>query len=129
MYMVMVSLSASLESFLQLISALLIFALVLLLTYFTARWVGSYQKVRMRSKNLQVIESLSVGNNKSICLLKTGTEYLVVAVGKDEIHPLATLQEEQLTDISFLNEGVDATVSGESFQEILGQLKDKMSKK
>ena len=129
MYMVMVSLSASLESFLQLISALLIFALVLLLTYFTARWVGSYQKVRMRSKNLQVIESLSVGNNKSICLLKTGTEYLVVAVGKDEIHPLATLQEEQLTDISFLNEGVDTTVSGESFQEILGQLKDKMSKK
>ena len=129
MIMVMVSLSASMESFLQLISALLIFALVLLLTYFTARWVGSYQKVRMKSKNLQVIESLAVGNNKSICLLKTGTEYLVVAIGKDEIHPLATLKEEQLTDLSFLSEGTDAMVSGESFQEILGQLKDKMSKK
>lgn len=129
MNMVMVSLTASMESFLQLISALLIFAIVLLLTYFTARWIGGYQKVRMKSKNLQVIESLSVGNNKSICLLKTGTEYLVVAVGKDEIHPLASLKEEQLTDISFLNEGIDSTASGESFQEILGQLKDKMSKK
>ncbi|MBP3677764.1 MAG: flagellar biosynthetic protein FliO [Agathobacter sp.] len=129
MIMVMVSLSASMESFLQLISALLIFALVLLLTYFTARWVGSYQKVRMKSKNLQVIESLAVGNNKSICLLKTGTEYLVVAIGKDEIHPLATLTEEQLTDLSFLDEGIETAVSGESFQEILGQLKDKMSKK
>ncbi|MBQ3560015.1 MAG: flagellar biosynthetic protein FliO [Agathobacter sp.] len=117
------------ESFLQLISALLIFAFVLLITYFTTRWVGSYQKVRMKSRNLQILESLSVGNNKSICLLKTGTEYLVVAVGKDEIHPLATLQEEQLTDTSFLNEGVEMTASGESFQEILGQLKDKMSKK
>ena len=127
--MVMVTLSASMESFLQLISALLIFALVLLLTYLTARWIGGYQKVRMKSKNLQVIESLSVGNNKSICLVKTGTDYLVVAVGKDEIHPLATLKEEQLTDVSFLNEGIDTTVSGESFQEILGQLKDKMSKK
>ena len=127
--MVMVSLSASMESFLQLISALLIFALVLLLTYFTARWVGSYQKVRMKSKNLQVIESLAVGNNKSICLIKTGTEYLVVAIGKDEIHPLATLKEEQLTDLSFLDEGIETAVSGESFQEILGQLKDKMSKK
>ena len=127
--MVMVSLSASMESFLQLISALLIFALVLLLTYFTARWVGSYQKVRMKSKNLQVIESLAVGNNKSICLIKTGTEYLVVAIGKDEIHPLATLTEEQLTDLSFLDEGIETAVSGESFQEILGQLKDKMSKK
>ena len=129
MKIVMVSLSASMESFLQLISALLIFAFVLLITYFTTRWVGSYQRVRMKSRNLQVVESLSAGNNKSICLIKAGTEYLVVAVGKDEIHPLTTLKEEQLTDISFLEEGVSTIPSGESFQEILGQLKDKMSKK
>ena len=129
MKFVMASLNASMESFLQLISALLIFAFVLLLTYFTTRWLGTYQKGRMKSKNLQVIESLSAGNNKSICLIKAGTEYLVVAVGKDEIHPLATLKEEQLTDVSFLNEEVNTMVSGESFQEILGQLKEKMSKK
>ena len=129
MNILMVSLNASMESFLQLISALLIFAFVLLITYFTTRWVGNYQKVRMKSKNLQVIESLSAGNNKSICLIKAGTEYLVVAIGKDEIHSLATLKEEQLTDVSFLYEGTDSVVSGESFQEILGQLKEKMSKK
>lgn len=122
-------LSASMESFLQLISALLIFAFVLLITYFTTRWVGNYQKVQMKSKNLQMIESLPAGANKSICLIKAGTEYLVVAIGKDEIHPLATLKEEQLTDYSFKNEGVEGVVTGESFQEILGQLKDKMSKK
>ena len=127
--MILLSLSASMESFLQLISALLIFAFVLLITYFTTRWVGSYQKVRMKSKNLQVVESLSAGNNKSICLLKVGTEYLVVAIGKDEIHPLVSLKEEQLTDLSFLDEGVENPITGESFQEILGQLKEKMSKK
>ena len=127
--MIIASLSASMESFLQLISALLIFAFVLLITYFTARWIGGYQKVRMKSRNLQVIESLPAGNNKSICLLKAGTEYIVVAIGKDEIRPLATLKEEQLTDVSFLNEELDMRVSGESFQEILGQLKEKMSKK
>ena len=129
MKMILLSLSASMESFLQLISALLIFALVLLLTYFTTHWVGSYQKIRMRSKNLQVIESLSAGNNKSICLIKAGTEYLVVAVGKDEMHLLTTLKEEQLTDVSFMDEGLETQVTGESFQEILGQLKEKMSKK
>jgi len=63
------------------------------------------------------------------CLIKAGTEYLVVAIGKDEIHPLATLKEEQLTDVSFLKESIEGVVTGESFQEILGQLKDKMSKK
>ena len=129
MRILLLSLNASLESFLQLISALLIFAFVLLITYYTTRWVGSYQKVRMKSRNLQVIESLSAGNNKSICLLKAGTEYLVVAIGKDEIHPLASLKEEQLTDLSFLNESVDLMERGESFQEIFGQLKEKMSKK
>ena len=129
MKILMVSLSASMESFLQLMSALLIFAFVLLITYYTTRWVGSYQKVRMKSKNLQVIESLSVGNNKTICLLKAGTEYLVVAIGKDEIHSLGALKEEQLTDLSFLCDGTENVISGESFQEIFGQLKEKMSKK
>lgn len=129
MKIIMLSLTASMESFLQLISALLIFAFVLLITYFTTRWVGNYQRVRMKSKNLQIIESLSVGNNQSICLLKAGTEYLVVAVGKEEIHSLTTLKEEQLTDVSFLDGNIENVVSGESFQEIFGQLKDKMSKK
>ena len=125
----MASLSSSMESFLQLISALMIFAIVLLVTYFTTRWIGGYQKVRMKSKNLQVMECLSVGNNKSICLLKAGTEYLVVAVGKDEIRPLTSLKEEQLTDLSFLKEEIQPVVGGETFQEIFGQLKEKMSKK
>ncbi len=117
------------ESFLQLIVTLLIFVFVLGITYITTRWIGNYQKGHMNSKNLRVIETIPAGQNKHICLVKAGTEYLVVAIGKDEIHPLATLSEEQLTDLSFMNEIPNTTVSGESFQEIFGQLKDKMSKK
>ena len=83
----------------------------------------------MKNKNLQIIESIGVGNNKYIALIKAGEEYLVVAIGKDEIHLLSTLKEEQLTDVSFLNELPDTTVTGESFQEIIEQLKDKISKK
>ena len=64
-----------------------------------------------------------------ISLIKVGTVYLVVSIGKDEIHPLATLTEEQLTDFSFMNDATVGTISSESFQEIFGQLKDKMSKK
>lgn len=122
-------LSASMESFLQLMVSLLIFAFVLFLTYMTSRWIGKYQKGHMLSKNLRIIETIPAGQNKNICLLKAGTEYLVVAIGKDEIHALVTLTEDQLTDLSFKNEIPDTVVSGESFQEIFGQLKDKMSKK
>ena len=81
----------------------------------------------MKSKNLQVIESIPAGNNKMICLVKAGTEYLVVSVGKDEIHHLATLSEEQLTDLSFKTE--NTTNKEESFQEIFGQFKNRLSKK
>ena len=122
-------LSASLESFLQLIVALLIFVFVLVVTYLTTRWIGKYQQGHLHSKNLRIIETISAGQNKNICLLKAGTEYLVVAIGKDEMHLLATLSEDQLTDLSFLNEISETAITGESFQEIFGQLKDKMSKK
>ena len=119
--------SSSLESFLELIGVLLIFVFVLVITYLGSRWMAGYQKMHMKSKNLQIIESIPAGNNKMICLVKAGTEYLVVAVGKDEIHPLATLSEEQLTDFSFKNESVSQ--KQESFQEIFGQFRDKLSKK
>lgn len=121
-------LSSSMDSFLKLISVLLVFVFVLAITYVVTRWMAGYQKVRMKCKNLQIVETIPAGSNKMICLVKAGTQYLVVSVGKDEIHPLATLSEDQLTDLSFLNEGEDM-VTGESFQEIFGQLKEKMSAK
>ena len=120
--------SSSLDSFLQLIGVLLVFVFVLALTYAVTRWMAGYQKVRMRSKNLQMIETIPAGANKMICLVKAGTEYIVVSIGKDEIHPLMTLKEEQLTDLSFMNEG-EGVITEESFQDILGQLKEKMSSK
>ena len=52
-----------------------------------------------------------------------------MAIGKDEMHSLATLTEEQLTDLSFKEKALSTEGSGESFQEIFGQLRDKMSKK
>lgn len=124
-----VMMSASMESFLKLMVTLLIFIFVLLITYLTARWVGGYQKVRMRSKNLQIIESIPAGNNKMIAIVKAGTVYLVVSIGKEEIHPLATLTEEQLTDFSFLAEDHYPMMGTESFQDVLGQLKEKLSAK
>ena len=120
--------SSSLDSFLELIGVLLIFVFVLVITYLCSKWMAGYQKVHMKSKNLQVIESIPAGNNKAICLVKAGTEYLVVGIGKDEIQPLAILTEEQLTDFSFREEK-KTTGKEETFQEIFGQFKDRMSKK
>ena len=119
--------SASMDSFLELIGVLLIFVFVLVITYLCSKWMAGYQKIHMKSKNLQVIESIPAGSNKAICLVKVGKEYLVVGIGKDEIQYLATLTEEQLTDLSFQQE--KTTGKEESFQEIFGQFRDRLSKK
>ena len=117
----------SMDSFLELIGVLLIFVFILVITYLCSKWMAGYQKVHMKSKNLHMIESIPAGNNKAICLVKAGTEYLVVGIGKDEIQCLAKLSEEQLTDLSFQED--KTTGNEETFQEIIGQFKNKLSKK
>lgn len=120
-------LSSSFHSLVQLIGALIIFAFVLGITYLTTRWMGGFQKSRSNNKNLHIIETINVGNNKYISIVEAGTVYLVVSVGKDEVHLLTQLTKEQLKDFSF--EHVEEKESQESFTEILEKLKDKLPKK
>ena len=122
-----VLISSSIESFIQLIGVLFIFVFVLLITYFTTKWMGNIQKGRFSSSNLLLIETISIGNGKLICLLEAGTVYLVVAVGKDEVSLLARLSKEELKDVSFLNNKESEHISG-SFQEVLEKVKEKIPK-
>ena len=78
----MILLSSALGSFIQLLGVLIIFLFVLAITYFTTKWIGNYQKTNFANKNLQIVESIRVGNNKFIAIVKAGEVYLVVAVGK-----------------------------------------------
>ena len=90
--------------------------------------MGGIQKGRNNNKNLHIIETIGVGNNKMISIVEAGTVYLVVSVGKDEVHLLAQLTREQLKDFSF--ESQQKTVeTQESFSEILSKLKDRLPKK
>lgn len=89
---------------------------------------GRNPKRQKQNKNLHIIETIGVGNNKMISIVEAGTVYLVVSVGKDEVHLLAQLTREQLKDFSF--ESQQKTVeTQESFSEILSKLKDRLPKK
>lgn len=118
----------------QLIGVVLIFLIVLALTYFTAKWIGGYQQINMKNKNLQILESIKVGTNKFICLIKAGEIYLVVAVGKDEITMLAQLTEEQLSVVPSLTiygkgDKEENLVAADNFQEVFEKMKHIFSKK
>lgn len=125
----MILLSSSLESFIQLVGALLIFAFVLVITYFTTKWIGGYQKQQMSGRSFQLIDTVRIANNKYVQILKLGDVYLVVAVGKDEVTMLAKLTEEEigLTEEQLV-ESLQ-TNTQETFQETFDKIRERFSKK
>lgn len=122
----MILAATSLDSFVQLITVLIIFVFVLILTYFTTRWMAGIHKGRSFNRNLKIIETISVGNNKMISIVEAGTKYIVVSIGKDEVNFLTELKEDELKDLSF-KDPQNTTQNTESFSAIMDKLKEKYS--
>lgn len=116
------------ESFFQLIGVLLIFLFVLAVTAVTTRWIARYQQGMMQNKNIQVVETFRVSNNKYIQIVQVGKKYLVISVCKDVINILTELTEEEVVWKPSQEENQGMKVN-ESFQDILGRLKDKIPRK
>lgn len=122
----MILILSSLDSFVQLITVLIIFIFVLILTYFTTRWMAGIQKGRSVNKNLRIVETIHVGNNKMISIIETGKKYIVVSIGKDEVNYLTELSTDDLKDLSFMNP--DTTkIQPDTFAEIIDRLKKNYS--
>lgn len=125
--MVLLEISAGWESFFQLIGVLLIFLFVLAITYFTTKWIAGYQKGVMSNKNIRVIETFRVNNNKFIQIIQVGEKYLAISVCKDTISVLTELTEEQLVWLP--PEGEKSAAGTPNFQEIFEKLKGKFPRK
>lgn len=124
MMSILLTSTSTLESFGQLIKVLLIFVFVLALTYYVTRWLGGYQRVHSCGRNLQLVETINLGSNRMISIVRAGSKYLVVAVGKEELSLLAELSAEEVQELTN-----NEAVTQESFQELLNKLKDKFPKK
>lgn len=119
--------TSSLSNFLQLVNVFLIFLFVLGATYLTTRWVARYQKGHSFNKNLRIIETLKITANKYIQIVQAGDEYLVIAIGKDEVCLLTKLTEDQLEILPDNMSGSE--IGTDSFKEILDKLKHHIPKK
>ncbi len=111
--------SNSMNSYLQFMTVLILFVFVLGITYFVTKWIGGYQKSRSFNVNVEVIETFHLANNKYIQIIRVGKKYLAVAIGKDSVTMLTEIPEEQL----MLSEGVDNIQP--SFKELLDKLQKK----
>ena len=104
------------NSFLDLITVLLIFVFVIAITLFTTKYIANYQKVQNAGKNIEVLETYRISQSKYIQIVKIGKKCVAIAVSKDTVTLLTTLEEE---DVEFQ----EVQGEGKSFKEILASLK------
>lgn len=109
----------ALEGFIQLVVVLIMFLFVLALAYLTARFAGRFQSNIQSRSNIRIIETARLGNNKYVQIVKVGSRYIAIGVGKDTIAFLTQLDEDELN-----LEALDEKTKG-SFKDILSQLQKK----
>ncbi len=105
------------NSFLDLITVLLIFVFVIAITLFTTKYIANYQKVQSTGKNIEVLETCKISQTKYVQLIKIGKKYVAIAVSKDAVTLLTALEEDDITFPEDTNEG-------KSFKEILVSLRN-----
>jgi flagellar protein FliO/FliZ len=85
------------NSGLQVIFLFVLFAIIIGAAYYVTYYISKLQQGRKRNSNLQIIEAISVGPQKTIQIIKTGNKYIVVGVTKGKIEHLITLSEDEIT--------------------------------
>ena len=77
------------------LTLLIIFILVLGVTFYTTRFVAKTQQGRTQSANMEIMETMPLAAGKYLQIVRIGSKYVVLAIGKDSITKVADLSEEE----------------------------------
>ena len=102
------------ESITQFLTVVVVFILVLAITYFTTRFIGNYQKARSINRNFEAIETYRITNGKFLQLVRIGEKYMVIGIGKDSVTGICEVSAD---DIKLVSE--ESPAGFESFRSIL----------
>ena len=109
------------NSILQLLGLLFIFVLVLIAAWYVSKFIGNKTMQGFGNKNINIIETFNMGNNKAIQIIRVANKYLAIGIGKEEINVLTELNEEDI----ILKSGDESNMS---FTDILTSAKGVLSK-
>lgn len=111
------------DSLLQLIGVSILFIIILVVTYYTTRFVGGVKMGITKNSNFKVLETFKVTQNKYLQLIQIGTRYFVISVSKDDIRFLTELNETDI--IRQADSQLPKNNFTELFQSVLKKQKDK----
>ena len=114
----------SIQSLFELLGLILIFVIVLVVCYYTTRFVAGRQLVQKKIGNFEVVETFPLAQNKYLQLVRMGNKYVVISVAKDSVNYITELCEDEVCQIQ-----KNASVSGKSFKEVLSGFTKKAEEK
>jgi flagellar protein FliO/FliZ len=107
------------DSFVQLVSLVLVLIIILVAAYYTSRFVGKMKMGQMKKSNFQVIDTYRISQSKALQIVKIANKYVVIAIAKDTIEVITELEESEVMIREFHND------EKQSFMQILDKLKKK----
>lgn len=104
---------------------LLLFAGILFLAWYTTRFIArkSGPVAGKNSANLQVLEKLSLGQDKCLLLVKAADKTLLVSAAGDQLRMLCEVEAAALRPQS------EAALAPASFSELFGKLRKQRAEK
>ena len=113
----LLSMTSGLDSIVQFITILFIFAFILAITWVSTRYIAGIQKEQYKTGNMELVETLRISNNKYLQIVRVGSKYFCMAVCKETVTMLGEIQKEDMVfNENNLNAGMD-------FQKILEKMK------
>lgn len=109
----------TLDGIARFITVLVLFVVVLWVTWAVTKWMGGYQRGKWAGGNIEMLESFRIASDKYVQIIRVADKYIAVAVSKDNVTFLAQLTESELVRR-------DASDGGRlSFQELLEKVREK----
>ncbi len=108
------------ESFFRLIVSVVMFILVLGACYMTTVWIGNFQKKKVANANIEIMEMHALANGKYMEIVRVGKKYYLLAVSKDRVEKIDTLEESDIEISETSQYGVN-----ETFSQVFEKLKKK----
>lgn len=117
--------SDGLSSVMSIITLVLIFIFIVLLAYFTTRFIARYQSnISNKRSNIHILESTRVCNNRFIAIAEICGNYYIIGIGREEITMLDKLDSETADRLK-KSYGQNQTASAIDFKEILSRIRNK----
>lgn len=111
--------TAALTGIAQFITVLLLFVLVLWITWAVTKWTAGYQRGKWSGGNIEMLESFRIASDKYVQIIRVANQYLAIAVTKESVTLLTQIDE------AMLKQKEDAETMRPSFKELLEKVREK----